>query len=53
MIKDYPMSTAGLFLSEHVPDLTAKEDILKVKAYLKKHYSQLDWELTTKIKVQK
>jgi hypothetical protein len=29
--------------SEHVPDLTAKEDIAEVKAYLNKHYPVLNW----------
>ncbi|TDE28451.1 nucleotidyltransferase [Flavobacterium ranwuense] len=33
----------GIPFSEHVPDLTAKEDIAEVKEYLKKHYPQLDW----------
>ena len=33
----------GIPFSEHVPDLTAKEDILEVKAYLKKHFPVLDW----------
>uniref|UniRef100_UPI0040472EDE sugar phosphate nucleotidyltransferase n=1 Tax=Mariniflexile sp. TaxID=1979402 RepID=UPI0040472EDE len=43
MISDYPKTTLGIPFSEHVPDLTAKEDIVEVKAYLKKHYSELDW----------
>ncbi|WP_413997888.1 sugar phosphate nucleotidyltransferase [Flavobacterium sp. W1B] len=34
----------GIPFSEHVPDLTAKEDIAEVKEYLKKHYPTLDWE---------
>ncbi|HTG64786.1 MAG TPA: sugar phosphate nucleotidyltransferase [Flavobacterium sp.] len=33
----------GIPFSEHVPDLTAKEDIVEVKAYLKKHFPVLDW----------
>ena len=28
----------GIPLSEHVPDLTAKDDIILIKEYLKKHY---------------
>jgi hypothetical protein len=28
---DYPNSTIGLLFSEHVPDLTAKEDIVALK----------------------
>lgn len=43
-IKDYPNCTIGIPFSEHVPDLTAKEDILEVKAYLKKHYPELNWD---------
>ena len=35
MIKEYPTSTIGIPLSEHVPDLTSKEDILILKEYLK------------------
>jgi NDP-sugar pyrophosphorylase family protein len=42
-LKDHPNTTLGIPFSEHVPDLTAKEDIAEVKAYLKKHYSVLNW----------
>ena len=48
MVKDFPKSTLGLPFSEHVPDLTAKEDIAEVKEYLKKNYSQLNWDLVNK-----
>ena len=44
-IKEHPDTTLGIPFSEHVPDLTAKEDIAEVKAYLKKHYPVLNWEL--------
>ncbi len=44
MIKDYPKTSLGIPFSEHVPDLTAKEDIKTVKAYLKQHYATLNWE---------
>ncbi|MDY8134166.1 sugar phosphate nucleotidyltransferase [Aquimarina sp. 2201CG5-10] len=44
MIKKHPQKTIGIPRSEHVPDLTAKEDISAVKEYLKRHYTQLDWE---------
>lgn len=44
-LKDHPNTTLGIPFSEHVPDLTAKEDIAEVKAYLKKHYPVLNWEL--------
>ncbi|MEQ9301362.1 MAG: sugar phosphate nucleotidyltransferase [Cyclobacteriaceae bacterium] len=43
LLKDHPNAVLGLPFSEHVPDLTAKEDIVKVKAYLKEHYSDLNW----------
>ncbi|KAF2335015.1 sugar phosphate nucleotidyltransferase [Flavobacterium daemonense] len=42
--KANPKTTIGIPFSEHVPDLTAKEDIADVKEYLKKHYPVLDWE---------
>ena len=42
-IKDHPNRTAGIPFSEHVPDLTAKEDILEVKEYLKKYYPEINW----------
>lgn len=44
MVKDHPRSVLGIPMSEHVPDLTAKEDIAKVKAYLKQHYGPLNWD---------
>ena len=44
-IKDNPNTTLGIPFSEHVPDLTAKEDISEVKEYLKKYYPQLNWEV--------
>lgn len=44
-VKEHPNTTLGIPFSEHVPDLTAKEDIAEVKAYLKKQYSELNWEL--------
>lgn len=42
-LKEHPNTTLGIPFSEHVPDLTAKEDIAEVKEYLKKHYPQLNW----------
>ncbi|PVX47468.1 glucose-1-phosphate adenylyltransferase [Flavobacterium sp. 103] len=42
-IKDHPNMTVGIPFSEHVPDLTAKEDILEVKEYLKKYYPEINW----------
>ncbi len=43
MVKDHPGTVEGIPSSEHVPDLTAKEDISIVKNYLAKHYKTLDW----------
>ncbi|MCB0458472.1 MAG: NTP transferase domain-containing protein [Flavobacteriaceae bacterium] len=44
MINDYPKSVFGIPVSEHVPDLTAKSDILAVKEYLKKYYTTTLWK---------
>ncbi|WP_106794010.1 sugar phosphate nucleotidyltransferase [Aquimarina sp. Aq78] len=44
MLKEHPNEAIGIPFSEHVPDLTAKEDIVAVKEYLNKHYSKLNWE---------
>ncbi|SDB59537.1 glucose-1-phosphate thymidylyltransferase/glucose-1-phosphate adenylyltransferase [Flavobacteriaceae bacterium MAR_2010_188] len=30
-------------ISEHVPDLTSKEDISEMKSFINKNYGQLDW----------
>jgi hypothetical protein len=43
-VKEHPNTTLGIPFSEHVPDLTAKEDIADVKAYLKQYYPVLDWQ---------
>lgn len=43
MARQYPRTTVGIPFSEHVPDLTAKEDILEVKTYLEKNAIDLDW----------
>lgn len=32
-------------ISEHVPDLTSKEDILEMKSFINKNYGKLDWEM--------
>lgn len=42
-LKENPDTTLGIPFSEHVPDLTAKEDIAEVKAYLNKKYPELNW----------
>jgi len=38
MAKDHPQSILAIAFSEHVPDLTSKEDIASVRSYLKEHY---------------
>lgn len=44
MISKNPKSVIGIPLAQHVPDLTAKDDIVIIKKYLQKHYpSQIDW----------
>ena len=43
MIRAYPTSVVGIPLSEHVPDLTAKDDILIMNEYLAKHPVNLHW----------
>ncbi|MBF7090254.1 NTP transferase domain-containing protein [Flavobacterium sp. ALJ2] len=43
-IKDNLNTALGIPFSEHVPDLTAKEDIAEVKEYLKRYYPELNWE---------
>lgn len=43
-IAKHPKIFLGISLSEHVPDLTAKDDIIIIKNYLKKHYpNTLNW----------
>jgi glucose-1-phosphate adenylyltransferase len=42
-VKENPNTTIGIPFSEHVPDLTAKEDIADVKTYLAKYYPDLNW----------
>ncbi len=39
MIREHPKSLFAYPLSEHVPDLTAKSDILPVKRYLETHFA--------------
>ncbi|MBT8262197.1 MAG: NTP transferase domain-containing protein [Bacteroidia bacterium] len=43
MIKVYPRCMKAISFSEHVPDLTGKEDIAVLNDYLSTHYSHLDW----------
>lgn len=38
MINDYPKSMYAYWFSEHVPDLTCKDDIRIVQKYLEKAY---------------
>ncbi|WP_062062994.1 sugar phosphate nucleotidyltransferase [Aquimarina longa] len=43
MLSTHPNSVLGIPFSEHVPDLTAKDDIAVVKEYLRKNYGELKW----------
>lgn len=43
LVQDLPGMALGIPFSEHVPDLTAKEDIVEVKAYLLEYFPVLDW----------
>jgi len=43
MIKDHPNSVMGILLSEHVPDLTSKQDIAILKEYIKFSYVEFKW----------
>lgn len=43
LIADHPGSVLGIPLKEHVPDLTEKNDIEKMRRYLAEHYPKLDW----------
>lgn len=43
MAKEYPKSIMGIPVSEHVPDLTSKEDIAILKEYIEKNYKDMDW----------
>ncbi len=45
MVKEYPKSVKGIPISEHVPDLTSKEDIVVLKEYIKTYYAFIDWSL--------
>jgi glucose-1-phosphate adenylyltransferase len=44
MVKEQPKSVFGIPISEHIPDLTSKDDIEIVKLYIEKHYSHINWE---------
>jgi NDP-sugar pyrophosphorylase family protein len=43
MAKKLPRTVLGIPLNEHVPDLTDKSDIAKVREYLSQHYGELNW----------
>jgi len=43
-VAEHPESFYGIPLSEHVPDLTAKDDIIVLKEYINKHFPEkLSW----------
>ncbi len=41
MVREHPKSLFAYPLSEHVPDLTDKRDILPVKKYLEESYGEI------------
>jgi hypothetical protein len=41
MLEKFPESVFAYQISEEVPDLTNKDDILKVKIYLEKHFNNI------------
>ncbi len=43
MIRSYPTSTLGIPISEHVPDLTGRDDIIIMNKYIKDHPVNLNW----------
>lgn len=43
MVEDNPRSMIGIPHSEHVPDLTRKEDIVKLQKYIEEKYEGLNW----------
>lgn len=43
MIAHHPGSVAALPLAEHVPDLTMRDDIMTVRAYLDQHFGAFSW----------
>jgi len=44
MIAEFPGSMLGIPLKEHVPDLTSKDDIARMREYLSTHYVDPEWE---------
>lgn len=43
MVQDHPESTLAIPVSEHVPDLTSKEDISIMNDYLSTHFAGFNW----------
>ncbi len=43
MVRENPKSMKGIPICEHVPDLTRKEDIIKVRDYLQQNNINLNW----------
>ena len=44
MVTDHPKSMLAIPFAEHVPDLTGKDDIFILNAYLSTHIPTLDWD---------
>lgn len=43
MIKDHRQAMRAIPWTEHIPDLTAKDDIVPTMNYLKEHFFNMDW----------
>jgi glucose-1-phosphate adenylyltransferase len=43
MIRDYPQSCYAHPLKEHVPDLTSRDDIAVVQAYLEREFKDISF----------
>lgn len=43
LAKKYPKSVLGIPLKEHVPDLTEKADIARVRDYLEQNFGEIKW----------
>lgn len=45
MVREYPTAMQAIPFSEHVPDLTGKDDIFILNDYLSTHIPTLDWNI--------
>ncbi|NER18675.1 sugar phosphate nucleotidyltransferase [Spongiivirga citrea] len=44
MVNDHQYSIIGIPMSEHVPDMTSKEDITIMRVYIQDNYPDFNWE---------